>query len=45
MQEFFMLSKTVLHSNGVFIAHAIQATPMCVVGMFGENVRKVRVKV
>ena len=33
MQVLFMMSKSVQQANGVFIAHAIQATPMCTVGM------------
>ena len=28
MQEFSMLSKSVLHANGVFIAHAIHLHPV-----------------
>jgi len=41
MQVLLMMSKSVLQAKGVFIAHAIQATPMCTVGMFGAKVRKV----
>jgi len=45
MQVSFMMSKSVLQAKFVFIAHAIQATPMCTVDMFGTEVRKVRVPV
>ena len=43
MQVLFIMCKSVQQANGVFIAHVIQATPMCTVGMFGAKVRKVRV--
>ena len=29
MQVLFMMSKYVLQANGVFVAHAIQAKPLC----------------
>jgi len=42
MQVLSMMSKSVQQANGVFIAHAIQATPMCTVGMFGAEVHLLR---